>query len=144
MKRFILLCSLGAILGLGAWVGWHVIETRSDACDCMESPYDVPRLALFNPFRPRTPEAIGNSVLKTMQSGHCETIPEADSFCAREKRFTIVGWKLTGRMPDKDGESLRYFVTRKDSDGGSFDDPIGMYIEQNGHTWTLKNIDLYY
>jgi hypothetical protein len=140
--RTVLLAFL-AVLCFAGWVDWRYVDTASMACECGD-PVDNQRFALFNPFRDRTPEHVATSVIKALQSGECQAISQAERYCPEEQHYKITSWKLTGIRSSTSAESMRFWVVRTQGDRSSFGDPVWVTVQQQGNSWKVTNVDMYY
>ena len=144
--RTAVFCALFSILAFGGWIGWRYLDTKDQeaACDCGDDPMDGERFELWSPFRDKQSEKAATSVLQAFQSGHCESIPAAQKYCERERRFKVVSWKLTGRSADGDYVSLRYWVMRTAGNSAIFGDNVWVTVQRDGKAWKVTDVSLYY
>jgi hypothetical protein len=144
--RASILCAILPVVVFAGWVGWRYLETRDEeaACGCPEDPMDGELFGLWSPFRNNESEKVAAEVLQAFQSGNCERIPAASEYCERERRFKVVSWKATGRSSDGRSVSMRYWVTRAESNGANFGDPVWITVQRQGKTWKVESVSLYY
>ena len=69
-------------------------ESSTAGCEC-EGLVDHASLQLYNPFRDRTPERLGQSAMLAIQAHQCQRFPGPPIFCEEENHLTILSWKLT-------------------------------------------------
>lgn len=117
------------MLCLVGWAGWRYIETITSACDCKD-PVDGERVSLFNPFRDKAPEEAALIVVSALQTGKCERVSPAQTYCPEE--FPPFSWKLTGRAVTGDKAVLRYWLVMN---GTASTAPLYITLQKRGQYW---------
>jgi hypothetical protein len=78
-------------------------------------------IAFFNPLRDRTPERVGDAVLKQMKSGEYNQVLEPfvrdaerrEHLYMRETEYPVESWVLGDHLDDNEGVTLLYWARRK-------------------------------
>jgi hypothetical protein len=143
--KIFLVCIFGflaLVVSSAGWIGWRWMETKSDeaACNCGDDPVDAARFAYWNPFRSKVPEQMANDLMQQLKSGKCADIPAMQTYCAKEQRFKVVSWKITGR----EGGIVRLWVYRTSNGHDLLDDPVWIDVEKEGSSWKVESVSLYY
>ncbi len=120
-------------------------ESSTAGCEC-EGLVDHASLQLYNPFRDRTPERLGQSAMLAIQAHQCQRFPGPPIFCEEENHLTILSWKLTGVAEDDNQTSavVRFWVVRSAKLGEPFEDPLLMTLQRTRGSWTIERVDTYY
>jgi hypothetical protein len=121
------------------------LESSTAGCEC-EGLVDHARLELYNPFRDRVPERLGETAMRAIQAHQCQGFPGAAIYCTEEAHLTILSWKLTGAVEDKHQSSavVRFWVVRSAKPGEPFEDPLWMTLRRNGESWRVTEVETYY